>query len=478
MTVAAVLVARVSTTGLVGAGLALIALVAYAAFRWPHPAIVLVVLSPILDRYLVAGLLPVEVAPLANYFSEALLLSVTLALLIRAAREGRLVAAFRHPVTALLGAFSLLAVLSTLVNAVPPHVAVLGLVFTLDAATLFFLPRLVPWTRRQMVMAVGAFVAIVVAAALVALAQAILRPDLLGLYVMTGQFGELYRLAAFIGDPNVLGAFINAAAPFALLAATNLESQRHRRIAVGIAFLLMLILWLTFSRGAWLAMAVSTVFVLAWYGRRTLVLAVAILAVSFLTANFMPRDLILNGEGGVRPNVIGSTFGRVGAVGEGRDLRIKFVQNAVPIIADHPLIGVGPGRWGGAVAYDFRSPVYQEYGTDEVFNLYPQRTVDNFWLHLLVESGFLGVAAFVAAAAVPGGRILAAGRRAAGLDRVLLGGIATATVALAVSSVTTMLLEANSVGFLFWFLLGLGSIAAAWVTPGQTAPAVAGEDPA
>jgi putative inorganic carbon (hco3(-)) transporter len=286
---------------------------------------------------------------------------------------------------------------------------------------------------------------------------------------MTGQFGELYRLAAFIGDPNVLGAFLTAAAPFTLLAATQLDSPRHRRIAVATAFLLLLILWLTFSRGAWLAMAVSTFGVLAWFGRRTLLLSVAILTISFLTANFMPRDLILfGGQAGIRPNVIGSTFDRVGAVGEGRDLRIRFVINALPIIADHPLIGVGPGRWGGAVAFDIRSPVYEEYGTDEVFDLYPQRTVDNFWLHLLVEFGFVGVAAFVAAAAVPGLRILAAGRRATGLDRVLLGGIATGTVGLAVSSVTTMLLEANSVGFLFWFLLGLGTIAAARVEPMQS----------
>ena len=421
-------------------------------------------LSPILDRYLVAGLLPQRVVPLAHYFSEALLLSVTIALLVRGAREDRLVAAFRSPVTALLGAFSVLALISTLVNAVPPHVALLGMVFTLDAATLFFLPRLVTWSRRQMVIAVGAFIAIVVAAAVVALAQALLRPDLLGLYVMTGQFGELYRLASFIGDPNVLGAFLTASAPFALLAATHLDSPKHSRIAIGVAFLLMLILWLTFSRGAWLALAVSSVGVLVWYGRRTLLLSAVILVTSFLTANFMPRDLILfDGQAGIRPNVIGSTFDRVGAVGEGRDLRIRFVLNSLPIIADHPLIGVGPGRWGGAVAFDIRSPVYEEYGTDAVFDLYPQRTVDNFWLHLLVESGFLGVAAFVAAAAVPGLRILAAGRRALGLDRVLLGGIATATVALAVSSVTTMLLEANSVGFLFWFLLGLGTIAAARV---------------
>ncbi|MCA1588537.1 MAG: O-antigen ligase family protein [Chloroflexi bacterium] len=345
---------------------------AYAAFRWPHASIVLVVLSPIVDRYLVAGLLPERVVPVAHYFSEALLLSVTVPLLVRGAREDRLVAAFRSPVTALLGVFSVLALASTLVNAVPPHVALLGMVFTLDAATLFFLPRLVSWSRRQMLLAVGAFMAIFVAAALVALAQALLRPDLLGLYVMTGQFGELYRLAAFIGDPNVLGAFLTASAPFALLAATHLDSPTHRRIAIVTAFLLMLSLWLTFSRGAWLALAVSSVGVLVWYGRRTVLLSVVILVLSFLTANFMPRDLILfDGQGGIRPKVIDSTFDRVGAVGQGRDLRIRFVLNSLPIIADHALIGVGPGRWGGAVAYDFRSPVYEEYGTDEVFDLYP-----------------------------------------------------------------------------------------------------------
>ncbi len=457
-----------------GAGVALVGLVAYAALIWPHAAIVLVVLSPILDRYLVSGLLPPEVVPASNYFSEAVLLAVTVAIVVRAAMEGRLVDAFRHPVTALLGAFSLLALVSTVVNGVPPHVAVLGMVFTLDAAVLFFLPRLVAWSHRQVVGAVGAFLAIVVAAAVVALAQALLRPDLLGLYVMTGQFGELYRLAAFIGNPNVLGAFITAAAPFALLAATNLDSARARRVAVGTAFLLTLILWLTFSRGAWLSMAIATIFVLVWFGRRTLVLAIAILVLSFFTANFMPRDLLGSGEGaGVRPNVISSTFGRVSAVGEGRDLRTFFVLNALPIIADHPLIGVGPGRWGGAVAYDYWSPVYEEYGTDEVFDLYPQRTADIFWLHLLVESGGLGVAAFIAAAAVPGIQILRAGRRATGMDRVLLGGIAFATVALAVNSVTTMLLEANSVAFLYWFLLGLGTIVLARASPPRSEPGLA-----
>ena len=473
LTVAAVLVARVWPTGLVAAGVALIAFLAYAAFRWPHAGIVLVVLSPILDRYLVAGLLPTDVVPLSHFLSEGLLLAVTVALVVRAVREHGLVAALRHPVTALLAALGAVALLSMLVNDVPVHVAALGMLFTLDAAVLFFLPRLVTWSGRQVVIAIGAFVAIVVVAALVAMAQAILSPTILGLYVVTGQFGEVYRLAAFIGDPNVFGAFITAAAPFALLTATNARSPLHRRLAIAAAFLLLLALWLTFSRGSWLALGISSAGVLVWLGRRTVLLALAIFALTFVTANLMPRDLLVEGsEGfGERPNVIGSTLGRVGAVGEGRDLRLHFVANALPIIADHPLLGVGPGRYGGAAADVLGTPVYEEYGTDDIFARSPQLTVDNFWLHLLAELGVIGAALFIAAAAVPGLRILAAARRADGLDRVILGGIATGVVALAVSSLTTMLLEANSVAFLFWFLLGLGSVVAARraSTPGEAA---------
>jgi hypothetical protein len=44
------------------------------------------------------------------------------------------------------------------------------------------------------------------------------------------------------------------------------------------------------------------------------------------------------------------------------------------------------------------------------------------------------------------------------LRRILLGGMAAAAAGLAVSSGTTMLLEANSIGFAFWFLLGLGAL--------------------
>jgi O-antigen ligase len=464
----AVVVSRVAPIGLVLVGLALVALVGYASVAWPRATLVLVVLSPILDRYLVAGLLPRDLATATHFVSEGLLLVVSASLAVQAWRRGRLVAALRHPVTWLMFAFAAVGLVSAVLNGVPPQVAVIGLVFTVDAVVLFFLPRMIGFGPRQALLAIGAFVALMVVAALVALAQALLSPELLGLSAPTGRFGEVWRLASFIGDPNVFGAFLCAAVGFTLLAATHLAAPRHRWWAIGLAFGFLLALWLSFSRGSWLAMAVGVGVVIALLDRRTLLLTVVISVLSFATAVVMPRDLLVgDGEdGGRRPDLIDSTIDRVDTVGRGRDLRTQFVLNALPIVRDHPLVGVGPGRYGGAAADLFGTPVYDAYGTDELFVVDTQRTVDNFWLHLLVETGVLGAAAFLGAALVPGLAILRAALHASGARRILLGGVAAGTAALAVSAVSTMLLEANSVGFLFWFLLGLGGVVAVADTPG------------
>jgi O-antigen ligase len=123
--------------------------------------------------------------------------------------------------------------------------------------------------------------------------------------------------------------------------------------------------------------------------------------------------------------------------------------------------------FGGAAADNYGTPVYAAYGTDKLFTNPTQRTVDDFWLHLAVEAGVLGLIAYlgmVGAALLP---ILRAARSAAWGRRVVLAGIGGAVIGVAINALTTMLLEANSVAFLFWFLLGIGSQVAA--TP-DTAP--------
>src|SRR5687767_676146 len=461
--IGAVVAARLSSAAFVTLGLALLALAAYSAARWPRASMVVVVLSPLVDRYIVADILPTTLETVAHFLSEGLLLVVGLVIAGRAMADGRLLVALRHPVTVGLLAFTAIGLASAVLNGVPAQVVLFGLVFTLDATVLFFLPRLVGFSLRQSVYAVGALVGIIFISALLAVGQALLSPRILGLEPARGRFGGMHRVASIFGDPNVFGAFLVAAAPFLLLMATHLPTPRLRRIAGAIAFVLVLALWLSFSRGAWIAIVIGAGTILAIIDRRTLLLGLLIVVVSFGTAVVMPRNLLVPQRTANRPELIDSTIDRVETIGLGGDLRTLFVLNAIPILGDHPLLGVGPGRYGGAVAHTYPTPIYEEYGTDRLFWNPAQRTVDNFWLHILIETGIAGFLTLLATAMLPGLRILSAARRSHGLRRILLGGTAAATAGMAVDSVTTMLLEANSIGFPFWFLLGVGTLVAAAV---------------
>ncbi|MEO6579300.1 MAG: O-antigen ligase family protein, partial [Candidatus Limnocylindria bacterium] len=461
--VGAVAAARISPLGFVAFGLALVGLTGYVAMRWPRASLVIVVLSPMVDRYIVGDILPPAIETMAHYLSEGMLITVGAVITARALIDGRAREALRTPVTVALTAFVAIGLISAVLNAVPPHVTAAGFAFTLDAAALFFLPRFVGFSLPQLTRAVLTIVAIVFVAAVLAIGQAVLAPDILGLQPYRGRFGEGARLASIFGDPNVFGAFLVAAVPFALFMATHLATARMRRLAGGLAFVLLLALWLSYSRGAWIAVVLGVGVVLAVVDRRALLLGALVAVLTFGAAAILPRNVLVarNDQSVVEPPpLIDSTIDRVGAIGLGGDLRTLFMLNAIPIMRDHPVFGVGLGRYGGAVAMNLGTPVYERYGTDRLFWSPLQRTVDNFWLHLLVEMGLLGFVAFLAAAVIPGLRILSSARHATGWRRIMLGGTAAAAAGMAVSSLTTMLLEANSIGFLFWFLLGVGSLVA------------------
>jgi O-antigen ligase len=464
----ALIVAMVATavTGILGSHLAtwifvvaaglLVAEAALASLRWPRAALVGVVLSPILDRYLVPGLLAPDAEILAHLLSESLLLAVGVALVAQALRRSSLRAALEHSTVRLALVFVVLASISAAVNAVPAGQALAGIGFTVDAVALFVMARLVRFDTRRALMSINVLVGLALAAAVVAVAQAVLSPHLLGLSALQGRFGEVYRLAAFFGDPNVFAAFLTASIPFALFGATGLWTARGRRLALGGGFLLVLALWLSFSRGGWLGALAGFAIAAVLLDRRALRLGLVVVPVALVVALVMPRDLICR-ECEARPDLVGSTVGRVGTVSSGKDLRTSLVANAVPIILDHPLVGVGPGRYGGAAADLFGTSVYAAYGTDRLFTNPSQRTVDNFWLHLAVESGLLGLLAYLGMIGAALRPIMRSARTAAWGRRVALAGISGAVIGLSINGLTTMLLEANSVAFLFWFLLGIGS---------------------
>ena len=435
---------------------ALVALAAVASLRWPRAMLVVVALSPTLDRYLIPGLLAPAAEPFAHLLSEALLSVVGLALLVQAARRGSLRGALGHPTVLLALAFIGLAAVSALLNQVPLAQAAAGIGFTVDAIALFVLARVVGFGSRQALAAIGAVLVVVLAAAVVTIGQALLSPHLLGLSSLPGRFGELYRLAAFLGDPNTLAAFLSAAIPFFLFAATELRIPRARRLALAGAFLLLLALWLSFSRGGWLGAVGGFGVTALILDRRALAVGVLVMGITLAAAVAMPRNLACP-TCAHELDLFGSTFGRFDTIGAGKDLRTLFIANALPIVADHPLLGVGPGRYGGAAADIFGTPVYAQYGTDRLFTNPTQRTVDDFWLHLWVESGTLGLLVFLGAIGAALRPVIHAARTAAGGRRIVLAGLGAAVIGLSLNGVTTMLLEANSAAFLFWFLLGIGS---------------------
>ena len=229
-------------------------------------------------------------------------------------------------------------------------------------------------------------------------------------------------------------------------------------------------------------------------------MAAAIGAAALLVATVVPRDILSSGQPVASPQAInptpthsaspsiatarpspsdvpssdflGSAIDRALRVATGTDLRARLVRNAGPILADHPFLGVGPGRYGGAVAAWYPTPVYRTYGTDKLLTysigykkFFHQQTVDNFWLHLVVESGILGTIAFAGLILIP---IVRAARaaRATAEGSVLFTAIVGIGVVGVLSSLSTMLLEANAGAFPFWLLLGIGwSIVQFWEVP-------------
>ncbi len=462
ITVIAVVMAYLSTPLFILAIGALLALLGVATLRWPRVMLVVLVMSPpIIDLYAGQRLLPEQVQSIARLFSEALLVVMTLAVAWIAVRRGTLISAIRHPVTAAMGVFLAVSLLSAAVNAVPPPVAAAGMLFTLDAVALFFLARMVGFSHEQRNQAMWAVAGVVIITSLIAIGQSVLSPDLLGITPVAGRSGEGARLGSLVRDPNILGTLIGLVLPFTVYSLVRMSAGRRRWLVAGAALALTLALLLTYSRGSWLGVLVGFGVVSLVIDRRALVAFIGILVLAYVTAVVMPKGILAGGVSGYDP--FATTINRIENVGQGRDLRWMLIVNALPIVESHPLLGVGPGQYGGAAASIFGSAIHDQYGTGAL--LTNQKTVDNFWLHMGVEGGILGMAAFLALLGTAVYAPIRALRGAVGSRFAVPAGVVSAAAVLCVATVTTMLLEGNTAAFLFWFMLGLGSMTWAGTKP-------------
>jgi O-antigen ligase len=82
----------------------------------------------------------------------------------------------------------------------------------------------------------------------------------------------------------------------------------------------------------------------------------------------------------------------------GREIRVLYAQEGLKLWEARPVLGYGIGQFGGIVAYrndpnwntstKFGPTGFDKFG-------FRAKTVDSFWLHLLVEGGALGILGYL-----------------------------------------------------------------------------------
>lgn len=440
--------------------LALLVVAGFAAWRWPMPTLVAATLVTLADEEFTPRVLPEGLSLEPIGLSEPLLLVVGTVLGVTAVRRGTLVEALRDPVIAIAALWMLVALVSAVVNGVPPGVAALGIVMTVDALALFVLARTLRAGERDAGLALAGIVVTIAAIAVFGIAQVVIAPTLFGFASFTGRFGEGVRITSMIGNPNMLAAVLGVAIPFALYGSRHLSDARWRWAARIALFLLVLALLLTFSRGGWLAIGLGVAIGALLVDARSLLVFVLVVALAWGTTLVLPRNVGLTLLGldadEFGGSIVGSTLDRLDSLGGAGDVRTRYLVDGMRIISDRPILGVGPGRYGGAAATITDSPVYEEYGA----TLFRFRTVHNFWLHLTGETGAIGAAVFLTMIVALILRLLLAARRLAGTALVVTGGTATLLVVASLHSVTEMIFEGNMPAFLLWLVVGIASLLA------------------
>lgn len=77
------------------------------------------------------------------------------------------------------------------------------------------------------------------------------------------------------------------------------------------------------------------------------------------------------------------------------NVRSYYSVEGMKLFWENPILGVGPGRYGGSVATIFPSPVYQEYNIRSPKEWAGITQSDIFYPHLFAELGFIGSAIFM-----------------------------------------------------------------------------------
>jgi O-antigen ligase/tetratricopeptide (TPR) repeat protein len=320
------------------------------------------------------------------------------------------------------------------------------------------------------------------------------------LYHSVARGGRLYTL---MGYPNSAGALAGAAYLLGLglrrslaSASANSPASRSSRLGAALAagqWLHLVTLILTASRGAWLVMPAGVAVVLILWPRgdrlaplgETAILGLAALATAvFLPSAFahpvlgVPLLLVGLAAGVVAgrlagrfevlrpkrqaalagvavaavvilglglfqmnaiPRLLVSRLANIDLSSRSAVERLVWSRDALAVIGDHPVLGVGGGGWASVYFQ------YQSYG-------YSTKEVHNDFLEIWVETGTVGLAAWLALLGASGWTVYRLLRRQ---RRPLVAGLAGGAGMLILHSGLDFNLALGAMGIFIWSLLGI-----------------------
>jgi putative inorganic carbon (HCO3(-)) transporter len=236
------------------------------------------------------------------------------------------------------------------------------------------------------------------------------------------------RAFSIFGSPNALSGFLVLFIPLFLVLFLD-ERRPLAKVIFFLAFVLaMLAIFFTLTRGGWLALGAALLFLGIFHDRRVLLFLLGAGLLLPLLPQFAIRfQTLISGEYWTKSASTG---------------RLYRWDIATEIAQAHPILGSGPGSFGGAVA--------------SRAGYWPGVYADNYYLKTLAETGYGGLVLFLLVL----GSVLWEGiRRVRSLllktDQNLAWAIMTGLVGFLIHMITENLWEEPSLAVAFWFLAGI-----------------------
>lgn len=268
-----------------------------------------------------------------------------------------------------IAGFFIVALISGFNSTLPYGHIITAIRSMLQGAIIFFVIVNAGFNRRTILHLVSSLLMCGVVVSLYALYQQITGVFTPQEWLDVEEAMNVTRATSFTGSPNATAGFLILVIPSAIGMMVKVKRYWSKFVWVGVSLLLVMGLYATLNRASWIGLAVGLVALAIAGGRRWwiwLMLGGVTVAIVILPG-LKDRFLSMFSEDFAWRNI---TFGR------------GFRWNtALQIFSQHPLTGIGPGGFGGAVAYGI-----QAFG-----GLY----VDNYYLLTLSCYGFPGLAMFL-----------------------------------------------------------------------------------